>query len=266
MKVPDLSLESAYMLGGLSGAYAVGLCVGMPVYIVIPLVIGASMISGACVGFTSSLITRLIGIPHLLSSIITFGIYHGISQMLFGVYRSLSVYANPLITAYSLAHYPELFMISGIGIGAILCSAFLLRTSLGNCFAVYGQNPNFFSHYDISTGYIFVLGIVIANAFAGLSGYLIAQSSGFADMNMAIGKILLCVTALILARVLVPARVPSVWYPIVGVTVYFIIQHILLKSGFNLKYFTMVQALLVLAVLAVLYRRHAIHSTDQVGV
>lgn len=266
LKVPDLSLESAYVFGALCGAQAVLLTTGMPLLLVLAVVAMASLLGGAMVGLTSSVITYSIGIPHLLSSIVTFGIFHGVSQLLFGVYQSLSSVTNPLILPYSLQRHPELLVISAVCVVTIIAAYLLFKTSLGYCFAVYGQNPLFFSHYGISAPYVFVLGVVCANALAGLSGYFMAQSSGFAEMNMGIGKILFCVTALILSRVLLRLRAPSVWYPLLGVSAYFAIQQLLLKVGFNLKYFTMVQALIVLVILAILYRKHALNPTDQVGV
>ncbi len=266
LKVPDLSLESAFVFGALCGAFAVSLTVGMPWILLLKVVLIASMLGGAVVGLISSLITYSIGIPHLLSSIITFGIFHGISQLLFGVYISLSALSNPLVLTNSLPQHPELLVLAAVCAVIVVYGYLFFKTALGYCFAVYGQNPSFFTHYGISAPYVFVVGIVIANALAGLSGYLVAQSSGFAEMNMGIGKILFCVTALIIARVLVSSRPPSLWYPVVGVLAYFTVQQLLLKVGFNLNYFTMVQALLVLAVLALLYRRNALQPNDQVGV
>lgn len=266
LKVPDLSLESAYMFGAFCGAQTVLLTVSIPWLLTIKGAILSSLLGGALVGLTSSMITYSIGIPHLLSSIVTFGIFHGINQLLFGVHQSLSTVQNPFILPYGFSQHPEMVILGIISLVVIVLGFLFLRTSLGNCFAVFGQNPLFFNHYGISSSYVFVMGVVIANALAGLSGYLMAQTSGFAEMNMGIGKILFCITALILARVLLQLRAPSIWYPLVGVFGYFVIQQLLLKVGFNLKYFTMVQAIIVLIILAILYRRHQLNPTDQVGV
>src|SRR3989442_438326 len=87
IKVPDLSIESAYDFGALLGSQLlIGMPAGMPMALQIIAVIFASMVGGACVGFISSLLTQKAGLPHLLSSIITFGIFHGINQLISKAY------------------------------------------------------------------------------------------------------------------------------------------------------------------------------------
>ena len=84
----------------------------------------------------------------------------------------------------------------------------LFRTQIGYSYAVYGNNPQFFRNYGISTSFVFITGIMIANALAGLSGYLFAQSNSFIELNMGLGKALLCITALILGKSLVRTKKP----------------------------------------------------------
>ena len=132
----------------------------------------------------------------------------------------------------------------------------LFRTQIGYSYAVYGNNPQFFSNYGISTSFVFITGVMLANALAGLSGYLFAQSNSFIELNMGVGKVLLCITALILGKSLVSTKKPfSLYIPLVGTSAYFAMQQVLLKMGFNLKYFTAVQALLVLCILVYTYRK-----------
>src|SRR5690606_13094646 len=117
-------------------------------------------------------------------------------------------------------------------------------------YAVYGNNASFFSKYGISTNYVFMSGLILSNALAGFSGFLFAQSNGFAELNMGLGKALLCITALILGKAIVREKRPlNIAIPGLGLLAYFTIQQLLLKIGFNLKYFTMLQACIVLLIL-----------------
>jgi ABC-type uncharacterized transport system permease subunit len=94
-------------------------------------------------------------------------------------------------------------------------------------------------------------GTVIANACAGLSGYLHAQTTGFVDITMALNKSLLCLTALIFGKVVVrSAAISHLGYPIMGGIVYFIVQYGLLFIGFDSRLFTLMQALTMCIVLA----------------
>lgn len=266
MKVPDLSIESAYVSGAILGAQVIPHIGSLPITLQVVVVIGASLLGGALVGITSSLITQYAKLPHLLSSIVTFGIFYGINQLIAGSYMSLSTYANPLMMDV-IARHPELLTLALISVVFSLFVYAFFHTQLGYALAVYGNNPAFFQHYGISVRYIFIMGIVMSNALAGLSGYLFAQSNGFADINMGFGKVLLCITALILGKTIVRKQKPIlIAIPLVGGAAYFILQQLLLKVGFNLKYFTTVQSLVVLGILIMLYRKQTKKHIDHLGV
>lgn len=266
MKVPDLSIESAYVTGALLGSKMVLVCAP---YGVIVQAIGAvvgGMLGGILVGFTSSMLTHLVRMPHLLSTIITFGLFYGINQYISGIYITLNTTVNPLVIPLS-SRYPELVALLFFGVAVYGLLWYLLQTQLGYAWAVYGLNQNFFKHYGIQKHVVFISGITVSNALAGLSGYLFAQSNGFAEINMAFGKVLLCITALILGKALMGHRKPMTsLLPITGGFAYFALQQLLLRVGFNLRYFSTIQALVVLAVLLSLRGMHVESETDHLGV
>jgi len=268
IKVPDLSIESAYVVGALCGSHLLLGTQSVPMGIQFIIVIFASLMGGMLVGLTSSIITQKGKLPHLLSSIITFGLFHGINQLFSAAYVSLGNMPNPLSMLGLNTQNPELPLLIIIGIMVIIFGYYFLKTQLGYALAAYGNNPNFFSNYGISTSYIFIMGIMIANALAGLSGYLFAQSNSFVELNLGLGKALLCITALILGKTLVKTKKPfSIVIPIVGTLAYFTSQQLLLKVGFNLKYFTAMQALLVLLILVYKYRsQKSPDLSDHLGV
>jgi putative ABC transport system permease protein len=266
MKVPDLSIESAYVSGAIIGAYVVTCSSALPVSVQLPLVIVASLLGGAIVGMTSSMLTQYAGLPHLLSSIITFGVFYGINQLIAGSYISLSAYQNPLLSN-GIERHPEMVALALIAMVVSIGLYVLFKKQLGYAFALYGNNAHFLRHHGISIPYVFIVGVVVSNALAGLSGYLFAQSNGFADITMGFGKALLCITALILGKVIVRSKQPIViLMPLVGCCAYFALQQLLLKVGFNLKYFTTVQALVTLCILVLTYRKQTKKHIDHLGV
>lgn len=268
IKVPDLSIESAYVCGAIFGSKILAGMHGMPLGIQLPIIIVASLAGGALVGLTSSLLTQKAQLPHLLSSIITFGIFHGINQLISLAYVSLSAYKSPLQVLSLNIQNPELPFFILIALCISIVFYYIFKTQLGYALAVYGNNPHFFKQYGISTTYVFVVGICISNALAGLSGYLFAQSNNFIELNMGLGKALLCITALILGKAIMRTKKPiSLAIPLVGTFTYFTLQQLLLKVGFNLKYFTAIQALLVLIILVYTYRNKNIQeANDNLGV
>ena len=267
MKVPDLSLEAAYVCGSIVGARMLILTNSWPLFLCMPLTILASIVGGLLVGLTSSLLTHKAKFPHLLSSILTMGVFHGMNQFLLGTSNvSLTSKRNLLGLINIMRRYPELpeFVIAFL-ILAVLGYLFL-RTQLGTSLAVYGNNPNFFSHYGISTQFVFISGILISNGLAGLAGFFDAQASGFVDINMGAMKALFCITSIILGKTLIAPKKPySIWVPIVGSFTYFVIIQLLLKVHFNLKYFTMVQSLIVAVILIMKYQKSRTR-TNHLGV
>jgi len=266
LKVPDLSLETSYLMGAFFAGLALQWMHGWE-YQVLSLLFacGAGLFGGMLVGVVSSSITYFGAIPHLLSSIITFGLFNGIFLFFSNPYVSLARFDNVLMLAPYIEHHPELVALLAINIFFIFVGWYLLRTQLGYSFAIFGYNPEFFRHFGIATSYVFMTGIILASGMAGLAGFFFAQTNNLIDLNMGIGKSLFCITALILGKVIMQSKKASIFIPVIGVLVYFTLQQILLKVGFNLKYFTMIQSLLVLLVLVTLYKNNrAAH--DQLGV
>ena len=248
LKIPDLSIETAYTVGAMASALFLH-HTNSSSYLALLLVIVISSLSAAFVGFISSILTKKMHFSHLLSCIITFGIFNGINQLCAPVYLSLSQNTN-LLSLYTISsHYPEiasLLIINGI---IVLLLWIFFKTQLGISYAVYGDNPLFFDNYRISSSFIFISGVMIANALAGISGYLFMQSNNFFELNMGLGKILLCITAIILGKICIKTERPlHLLVPVVGTVIYFAIQQILIKVGFNLKYFASIQAILIILI------------------
>jgi putative ABC transport system permease protein len=266
MKVPDLSIESAYVFGAMLGYQSLSIASNLPAAISLPIVILGSLCGGALVGLTSSTLTQKAHLPHLLSAILTFGVFHGLTQLVGNAYVSFSVYpTNPLTMLNLVTRHPEFIVLAILGTLSIIFGFLFFKTQLGYALAAYGNNSQFFKQYDISTAYVFITGIVLSNALSGLSGYLFAQSNGFVELTMGYGKALLCITALILGKTFIPNRILSIAVPMMGVIAYFILQQLLLKIGFNLKYFTALQSIVVLAILVMRYKKSH-RAADHLGV
>ena len=269
MKVPNLSLQSAFLMGAVGGSLMVAFGQGLPFVILAFLSVGVSLLGGALVGLVSSIITQKGRVPHLLSSIVTLGIFHGVLiYILNGSFFSLSDYGNPLEYSCIFTQYPELMSFLIIGVILISLFSLLLKTELGYSLAIYGDNPAFFEHYRISTGFVFMVGSMLSNALAGLSGYLFAQSSGFVELAMGVDIVLLCIMTLILGRVFIGLLKPvGILIPILGIILYCFLQQLIVFLGFNLKYFSVIEGLIILIVVIYKFRKSPknVHS-DQLGV
>lgn len=230
LKLPDFSLESAYLMGAV-GAY---LASDLPLSFIILSAIGSALLSGLLVSFLS----QILHLPFLLAAIVSNGFFHGLTQFL--LKTSLVTFRLQI---------PDLYLHAGIALVLIALFILLMRSQLGFSFAVYGNNPQFFKNHRLSGRYVVFSGTLLAHACAGTSGFLFAQSNGFLDLTMQFGIILLCLTSLMLGKLLIKSYRPNFLVPIFGIIFFFFIQQTLLRTGLNLKYFNAFQALFILAIL-----------------
>lgn len=270
MKIPNFSIEPAFVTGAVVATLIMPFVQGMPQPAVLILAIIASLVGGGVIGLVASCLNVYGQIPHLLAHILTMGIGFGINLFLLGVpNQSLTHFINPL-TFDVIKLHPELLITGILSVVLLIMFVFVLRSQIGFCLAIYGNNPRFFSTNQASVSYIVCVGVIVSNALAGFSGYLVSQSSGFVDISAGTGLALFCLTSLILGKTALQRAgfVFSIIIPTLGLLLYCIIQQLLLKLGFNLKYFMVFQALIVIMLLVIHYRKHAspdLH-TDHLGI
>jgi putative ABC transport system permease protein len=248
LKLPDFSIESAYLFGAVTAFIAKDLP--------LPLVLLSAIGGGMFVGMIVCFFNQILHIPYLLAAIVTNGLFHGITQYALGKSVEGFSYSFPI---------PEVVFVAVLSITVVILVSLFLRAQLGYSFAIYGNNPQFFSNHRISSKYVVFGGILIGHGLVGLSGFLFAQSTGFVDLTMNYGVILMCLTALMIGKLLVNFKHPNVFVPILGILAFFLIQQSLLRVGLNLKYFNTFQAVFVLAVLLIGQRRKTL-TLDHLGV
>lgn len=248
LKLPDFSIESAYLFGAVA-AYLAG-DLGL-----LGMLLSAGF-GGALVGAIVSTLNQCLKLPFLLAAIITNGLFHGLTQYLLGT--SLQSF-HPVLGVSE--HVFSALVSAGLVGGMIV----VLRSQLGYSLAIYGNNPLFFQHHPVSGRFVVFAGVLLGHACAGIAGFLFAQSNGFVDLTMNFGVILLCLTALILGKSLIRTSRPNLLVPLVGLLAYFCVQQTLLHVGLNLKYFNSFQALCILGALALCRGRKKI-SIDHLGV
>ncbi|MBM3893633.1 hypothetical protein FJ365_04520 [Candidatus Dependentiae bacterium] len=268
LRIPNFSTEGAFVFGACGAVTATTLVPLLHPAILLAVAVLAAMFGGMLIGACMGAIAAQGKIPYLLASIITLGLCHGLHVYVLG--GSLKpLHGSNYLALDVMPMHPELLILTGIGVLVIALFVPFLKTQLGMCFAAYGTNATFFKHHGIATNYVVLTGILLSNALAGLSGYLVAQSSGFIDMNGGTGLSLLCVTALMLGNLCHKGiGFSRGLIPLIGMTLYSSMQQALLMIGCNLKYFTALQACIVLGVLVYMRKNHGasdVHS-DHLGV
>jgi putative ABC transport system permease protein len=87
-----------------------------------------------------------------------------------------------------------------------LCGAALyafFRTDLGTAMRATGDSPQMLSALGTNVGNMMVLGLALSNGLVALSGSLLAQYQGFADVQLGIGMVVLGLASIIIGEALV---------------------------------------------------------------
>lgn len=106
---------------------------------------------------------------------------------------------------------------------AIVVLHLFFRTEVGIALRSTGANPRMSRAQGIDTRVYVVGGVALSNALIGVSGALVAQHQGFADVNSGAGLIIAGLAAVIIGEVLFAGRSAAVWRHLIAVSLGMII-------------------------------------------
>jgi putative ABC transport system permease protein len=252
LSFPDLSIEGVFPLG----AVVTGTSILFGINPIIAMIF--SICAGLLAGIFTAVLNTKLGINNLLSGILTTtGLYsinltimHGSNIAL--LHKTTSVEYTAQLLGISNLYWASMVVIGiTVSIACILLYLFL-HTQLGLILRATGQNEQMVRSIGINTDYIKWMGLACANGFVALSGSLVAQVQGFADVGMGVGSVVIGLAALILGERLIKKQGIgwAIWAVLVGSTFYRIIISLALRLGLgamNLKLVTMLLIVLALS-------------------
>lgn len=215
--------------------------------------------AGFCAGFAAGVVTGLLhtkgGIDGLLAGILTqIGLWSINLRIMGG--------ANlPLLrsdTAFSpLKDAGLLHSWGGVGLLAVsvlllaLLVYWFLTTDLGLAIRATGDNGQMITSFGVSTDATKILTLALSNGLVGMSGALVAQFQGFADISMGIGLIVVGLASVIVGQAIVGQRalLQAIVAVLIGAVAYRMIIFFALQLGLNPNDMKLVSAVLVIAAL-----------------
>ena len=192
----DLTVDGSMATGG---AVTVMLTIaGVPVALALTI----AVISGALAGLVTGLLHTKLGIPPILAGILSqIGLYSINLNILGGANQAISVDKYPLIL--SLRNVSQSIVIALIFVAIIIAIMYwYFGTEQGSALRATGCNRAMSKAQGINTANMELIGLAISNALVALSGGLLAQYQGFADVQMARGAIVIGLAAVIIGEVL----------------------------------------------------------------
>ena len=200
LDIADLTAEGSFPLG--AGIAAVSITNGLSPIVACLL----GFLGGAAAGLVSGLLHTKLKIPALLAGIITMtGLYSVTSRIMGAPNLSLLGQKNVFTWAESLGVSKEnAVLIAGLLVALIVVTLLVLflRTETGLAIRATGDNLAMSEANGINTDTMKIIGYMIPNGCIALSGSLLAQNNGFADLNSGIGTIVIGLASIIIAEVL----------------------------------------------------------------
>ena len=185
---PDLTVDGSLPLG--AALSAVAITSGINPYL--------SLVFAAAGGFIAGAVTAILNtkfkILHLLASILTMIALYSINIRIMGgpniaLIGSATIF-DPVIKLGVPAHLAGLLIFGGFAVTVMSFVIWFLKTEFGQAVLATGDNPQMIVSLGVNTHFIIIVGVGLSNALVSLSGALIAQNQGAADVGMGIGTII----------------------------------------------------------------------------
>lgn len=229
---------------------------------------GAAFLAGAVAGSVTGIIHTRFGINRLLSGILVMTALYSINLHVMG--RS----NVPLLEVRTLAPQVEhvlawvsgssgdlrvwgwdvtmrdaamlLLALATVAVVGVLIYMFF-RTNLGTAMQAAGDNAQMIRALGVNVENMVVLGLAVSNGLVALSGALLAQYQGFADVQMGIGMIVWGLASIIIGEALVGSRQLGliITGAVMGSVLFRLLVAIALRGGLNPNDLKLVTAVFV---------------------
>jgi putative tryptophan/tyrosine transport system permease protein len=261
----DITADGSLTLGG--AVAAVLLVARVDPVLATAAAFGAGVVAGA----TTGLLHTRFGINRLLSGILVMTALYSINLHVMGKSNL------PLLNERTLASIAESWGRAALGksvvnvagwdvnvrdlsllvaslvvvaMVAVLLYLFF-RTNLGTAMQAAGDNPQMIRALGVNVDNMIVLGLALSNGLVGLSGALLTQYQGFADVQMGIGIVVWGLASMIIGEALVGVR--HLGFLIVGAVMGSVLFRLLvaiaLRGGLNPNDLKLITAAFVFAAL-----------------
>ncbi|MFZ5812865.1 MAG: ABC transporter permease [Thermodesulfobacteriota bacterium] len=197
---PDLTVDGSLPLGAAVSAVAVS--AGVNPFVALLLAFAAGFAAGTVTGILN---TKL-GILHLLASILTMIALYSINIRIMGR-PNLTLLGKPTVLdslmGLGLPAYAAGPLLYGVlSLAAVAGLIWYLSTEFGQATLATGDNPRMITALGVNTHVTVILGVGLSNALTAVSGALVAQNQGAADVNMGVGTIVAGLASVIIGETL----------------------------------------------------------------
>lgn len=238
---PDMTVDGSFPLGG-AVASAILIKGGNPI-----LALVVATLCGAIAGLITGMIHVKLKVTNLLAGII----------VMTGLYSvNLRIMGKSNIPLFSVKHLFNGNIIPIVTLVILLILAkitidYLLKTKFGFALKALGDNETLVISLGIDEKKLKIYGLMIANSFVALSGAILAQYQGFADVGMGTGTIITGLASIIIGEGIFKKRsfISMSMTVILGTIIYRTIIAMSLKLGMNASDLKLITSILVVGII-----------------
>lgn len=252
LNISDLTSEGSFTLG----AAIFASLLMMDISPIIALIM--ALISGSLAGLVTGILTTKLHIPSLLSGILSMTGLYSINLRIMGKANiPLNQKATLLTVIKNLLGFAkdrDAAIILGliVALVIIIILVWFFNTEYGYAIIATGSNEKMIRANGINSDFTKIAGLMIANGLIALSGALVCQYNGYADVGQGIGAIVIGLASVIIGEVIFRNR--SFLLSLIGIVsgsvIYRIIVAIVINANFisanDMKLFTSIIVALAL--------------------
>lgn len=255
MDIADLTVDGSLCTGG-------AVCImlmqgGCNVWIALL----AALIAGVGTGLATGLLNTFMGIPAILSGILTqLGLYSINLKIMGKANQPINVDKFDLLVSLryikGVPFYKNTILIVAIAIVILIVILYwFFGTELGCSLRATGCNDKMARAQGINTDFNRVLALMISNGLVALSGALLGQYQGFADVNMGRGAIVIGLAAVIIGEAVFGKIFHNFGLLLLAVSfgsiIYYLVLQIVIWLGIDPNLLKLLSAMIVAVFLAI---------------
>ena len=255
LDIPDLTVDGSFATGGV--VCIVVLSAGG--HFVLALLAG--FVAGLLCGLVTGLLHTLLGVPAILAGILTQGALWSVNLLILGSSNKAMPWATKVFIHGTNPHSIWIIALVVLAVSLILYAFF--GTELGASIRATGNNQRMSRAIGINTKFNTVLGLMISNGLVSLSGALLAQYQGNADIKMGMGAIVIGLCAVVIGLSITSKISQNFLLRMLGVVggalIYFIIYQIAVTFLNNANLLKLLASVIVALFLGIpyLYKKYS---------
>ena len=252
LDLADLTVDGSFGTGG--AVLVVCTIAGMNIWLAMLL----AFLAGCLAGLVTGILHTKFGIPAILAGILTQLALYSVNLRIMSGRANVALNIDEYGILVSLRYIPKSILVGGaFSLVIIGLLYWFFGTELGAGVRATGCNEAMARANGINTGFNKVLGLVLSNGIVALSGGLLAQYQGFADINMGRGAIVIGLAAVIIGDVIFGKLFKNfalrLLAAVLGGVIYYIVIQLVLQMGLNANDLKLFSALVVALFLGVPY-------------